>query len=400
MSILPSRSAFLLVLVALSVGLVFMAGSDGAETTPYVEENANDLPLHAAGKGISLEEAERLYGWHQDMSSALDSISEAYPDDYTFAKFHDGSATVGFSGNTPDIAQQKLDSFSTEHGVSVTVVDNLGYNDRDIGDSVKRVHKAIVAIDGVKDAITGQTDGVIWSEVLVDGVATPAKLDSLRSKAETALGESSLTLDVRFSTYEGDSLFDDQTSSAHLGGESISTCTTAFTVHKQSNPAIKGVLTAAHCSNNQTDDGRTLAFQEEHESDYGDFQWHIGPQSEPDDFYRGGNSTTEYGRRDVQSTGTPEVGETVCRNGRTTHRECSLEIIALDICGGGGSVCELALTEQPSSQDGDSGGPVYDNNDAIGIWRGIAQYQGNPVGVFSRADMLHLALPVYINWSD
>ena len=91
-------------------------------------------------------------------------------------------------------------------------------------------------------------------------------------------------------------------------------------------------------------------------------------------------------------------GETVCRNGRITFRECSLEIIVDSICSG--MVCELALTEESIAQVGDSGGPVYDNNEAIGIWRGVALYYGDPVGVFSRADKVHLALPVYISWAD
>ena len=177
----------------------------------------------------------------------------------------------------------------------------------------------------------------------------------------------------------------------HLGGEILTTCTSGFGTKTSS--GVRGISTAGHCNNSQTDDGSSLTFQAEYEGTHGDFQWHTGPKSESDDFFSGSSSSTEVNKRDVSAVGSPIVGQSMCRNGSTSYKDCQ-DVRKLNVCLG--SSCNLVEMEAHLSEAGDSGAPVFWLNTAYGLHTGWIYDSFWPFKreVYSRADRIDDALDI------
>ncbi len=138
-----------------------------------------------------------------------------------------------------------------------------------------------------------------------------------------------------------------------------------------------------------------MTFKAEHKGIYGDFQWHTGTQNAPDDFYSGNDSSTEVNRRDLVFVASPTLGQTLCRNGGVSHKNCQ-DVRKLDVCVG--DFCNLVQMEEHLSMGGDSGGPVFWNYTAYGIHKG---WMYDPIWpfdreIFSRADLIDEALGISI----
>ena len=278
-------------LACLLVAVAFIAAGTGPEEGAT---DSNDNEAIALMKGITVEEAERLYGWQPDLSVVLASIQESFPASYTSSKFRDdGTAVVGFAGAVPSGAQTKLDAFIAEHGVEVRT--NLGYSRDQLKSALRSVHGAVTDSPGVKEAVTVINGGQIVSEANYEGVPSDEALAAIKGRADEALGghPSGITTKVRFWNGDGgDSMFRQENQVVqHLGGEPLTTCTSAFTVRPQTGggneSADHGILTAAHCPDNQCDDGVSLVVQDGEYGDHGDIQWMKGNQTYPDDFFGG-----------------------------------------------------------------------------------------------------------------
>lgn len=72
----------------------------------------------------------------------------------------------------------------------------------------------------------------------------------------------------------------------------------------------------------QSDDGSALTAKPDYVGTHGDFQWHVGPKVESDDFYAGSSTVTETDLRDVSRVGSPVVGQSLCRNGKNSNKDC------------------------------------------------------------------------------
>ncbi len=88
-----------------------------------------------------------------------------------------------------------------------------------------------------------------------------------------------------------------------------------------------------------------------------------------ENYYSGNSSSTEVNRRDVSSVGSPVVGQSLCRNGKTSHKDCQ-EVRKLNVCDG--SVCNLVEMGAHLSAGGDSGAPVFWGNTCSEQLRGQA----------------------------
>lgn len=112
-------------------------------------------------------------------------------------------------------------------------------------------------------------------------------------------------------------------------------------------------------------------------------------------FYAGNDAALEVNRRDVAGVGAPVVGQPLCRNGKTTFKDC-LEVIQLNVCHFW--FCNLVQMDHRSVQDGDSGGPWFWNFTAYGLTYG---WRYDPIfpfdrDLFSRADRIDDALGVNV----
>ena len=154
------------------------------------------------------------------------------------------------------------------------------------------------------------------------------------------------------------------------------------------------ISTAGHCPNSQTDDGDQLAFIAGYDCLFGDFQLHTGPDLETDDFYSGNSSTLEVYLRDLSGFGVAVNGQWLCRNGKTSKKDCQ-QVRKNSVCSGVN--CYMLQMGADLSAGGDRGAPVFWGTTAYGLHEGSMYDPFWPFDrdTVSRADMLHEALP---NW--
>lgn len=360
-----------------------------------------DLEAVANQFGISLQEAINRYAWNDNFALAVGRIRQAAPGAFTGAEIVDAHhAWVAFAGPAPQAALDLVDTFRSSYsGVSVEVRTDLGFTEVELQRAIEAVHYAVLEATGVRDASTSYdfATGQIETNVVMESSASASELDDLRDIAVTSLisaTRSDILNSVSTSVVRSDrqTLGGDESDTEHLGGESLSSCTSGFGTKDSS--GVRGISTAGHCPDSLTDDDLSLTFKDQHEGTHGDFQWHTGSGTETDDFYAGNSSSNEVDRRDVSSVECPTVGQTLCRNGKMSYRDCQ-EVRKLNVCSGGD--CNLVQMGAHLSTDGDSGAPVYWNNTAYGIHKG---WMHDPWPfkreVFSRADRIDDALDISI----
>jgi hypothetical protein len=370
---------------------------------PISDAELQDLQTIASQSGISLREAIDRYAWNDNFALAVAKIREASSEAFAGAEIVDaGHAWVAFADRAPEAALDMIDTFSSSHsGVSVEVRADLGFTEVELQRAIEAVHFAVLESPEVRDASTwfDYATGQITTNVVLENTATASVLDDLRDIATKNLIDatradilSSITTSVVRSNSQVIGVNDSSTE--HLGGECLSTCTSAFGTTSNVY-GTRGVCTAGHCSNNQSDDGSGLLFQAGYQGTHGDFQWHTGPETETDDFYSGSDASTEVNRRDVSSVGVPVVGQSLCRNGMTSCKDCQ-EVRKLNVCSSGD--CNLVQMGEHLSAGGDSGGSVFWGNTAYGIHKGMMYDPFWPFSreVFSRADRIDDALGISI----
>ena len=101
----------------------------------------------------------------------------------------------------------------------------------------------------------------------------------------------------------------------------------------------------------------------EHEGGWGDFQWHTTATDTFTDRFQYDTGV----RRQVWRVGTAIKGQTICRFGRTTGRQCD-EVFKVNVSSG--SADRQVLMTNDEAEGGDSGGPWYLGSSAYGVHRG------------------------------
>ncbi|MGN9914704.1 S1 family peptidase [Phytohabitans sp. LJ34] len=176
-------------------------------------------------------------------------------------------------------------------------------------------------------------------------------------------------------------------------------CTGGFTV--RTTTAV-GTLTAGHCPNFlHYGSERILSFAAECDPtsstcERGDMQWHATASIAPR--FRAYSSVY----RDVHTVGFPVVGETACHYGIGTgdgvcgtirQANTCLRLDAPDF--EATRLCNAATMTADISEDGDSGGPWFYGNTALGIHHGQYRYAGEAqsVSAFTQTANLRDILP-------
>ena len=411
----------LLTMAAAPVGILTFQQYMDAEATSGDGQNIDmpDLPSSAIGdapsnaeledlqtiadqKGITLQDAIDHYAWHDNFALAVSKIREVAPDAFTGAEIiDDTNAWVAFVGPAPQAASAFLNTFNSSHSdVSVEVRTGATFTEVELENGIKAAHYAVMEESEVLDASTSfdVSTSKITTVVVLEDTTPDSVLSDLRAIAKAGLTTATradilngITVSVSKSTQPILGVSED--ASHHYGGEAlVPTCTTGFGT--KTGAGDRGISTAGHCQNSQTDDDDDLTFEEEHEGGYGDFQWHSGPDTHSDDFYSGSNTETEVYKRDVTDIGSPVVGQTLCRNGKMSHKDCQ-QVRKLNYCVG--VVCSLVQMGEHLSTGGDSGGPVFYGGKAYGIHKGMVwDPPPFPREVFSRADRMMDAIDVRV----
>ena len=369
---------------------------------PISEAELEDLKFLASQEGMSLKAAIDRYGWNDNFALAVATIREASPEAFTGAEIVDGEgAWVAFAAGAPDKAVEIIEAFEKAHAaVAVEVRPDFGFTEVELEKAIEAVHYAVFDAANVRDATTSFDFDTrqITTVVALEGGVADAALAELRAGATDRLVDAGLgglldIIAVKVVQSNLPALGGTDDNNAHIGGEGITTCTTGFVVKNAA--GVRGVSTAGHCQNAQSDDGVALAFQAGHEGAQGDFQWHTGPQGEPDDFYSGDGITTEVFRRDVAGVGAPAVNQSLCKNGRNGFKDCGT-VMKLNVCHF--ELCNLVQMDARRATGGDSGGPVFWGNTAYGLHQG---WRYDPIwpfdrDLFSRADRIDNALGVNV----
>ncbi len=400
------RIAVTIAVGAMLVGLVVAASialSPGTQSTTagISEAELIDLQAVADQKGMSLQAAIDRYAWNDDFAAAVAEIREAAPGAFTGAEITDaGNAWVAFAGSAPAAATSIIDNFTSNHsGVSVEVRTDKGFTEVELQKAIEAAHIVVFESHEVRDAATffDFATGKVETVALLEDTAADTVLESLKVAAANKVTDVTRadildTISSSVVRFQGAVLSVNEENTEHWGGEALSICTSGFGVESAS--GTRGISTAGHCPNNLTDDAATLTLESAHNGEQGDFQWHTGPLTFSNEFYAGNDSTSEVDNRGVTSVGSPSVGQTLCRNGKNSNRDCQ-QVRKINVCSSG--ACNLVQMGEHNSVEGDSGGPVYWGNTAYGLHKGAMQ---DPWPfwreVFSRADRIDNALGVHI----
>lgn len=160
------------------------------------------------------------------------------------------------------------------------------------------------------------------------------------------------------------------------GGAPLYDCTAAFGVRHNTTGEL-GISTAAHCSNAQYFNGIYLPFVSGMEAQYQDVQWNsgCGRVTVTNQFQSG------IGMRSVIATRSrtyQAAGQYVCKYGKTTGRSCGF-IDTKHFDPGAGFEGTFVRVNDSNNGPGDSGGPWYDEDIALGIHKARVTSDGDAV---------------------
>ena len=345
------------------------------------KEELVDLEFIAESTGESLESTIARVAWQQDFAMLATALQEKFPDEFAGAKIEpEGDPWIAFRAKVPDEATRMVAGFNeavfsqTRYAksdgdvYSVELRPDAGFSEAELDARLTDAHYAVLATDDVVADANSAYD-ITTGEILVQ---VELKQEYAKQGAEpllVALRDKGVDLDGVSVQVVGDVLRADD---SLYGGQSMTTCTAGFTVVR--NGSTRGLVTAAHCPDTQSQGGYSLTFQQAHQGTWGDFQWHISAAYEADDFYAGNLVTNASDLRDVGSRGNAVVGQDLCRNGKTTRKNCDV-VYQLNHCSG--NDCHLTAMQNDTGEDGDSGGPWYWGTVAYGVHKGAKYWFGS-----------------------
>ncbi len=226
-------SGVLVGLVLLVVGVFAIA----TDPTPTGVDQAElqDLAVLADQKEISIKDVVKGYGWRNDLSEVIWEISQTFPDDFADSrKPSTDRAWISFSGEVPQGARDMVNAFTDDHtGVTVDLVPNAGYTERELQTAVQTVHYAVMGHEDVVDAVTvfDLDTRTIDVEVALKDTEADSVVEDLESLAEAALVPATRAdiLDTFSVSVENTGAITKLDSSyQHWGGEKLTTCTSGF----------------------------------------------------------------------------------------------------------------------------------------------------------------------------
>ena len=111
-----------------------------------------DLEGVAEEFGISLEEAVRRYGWHNEFAALVSDIRTAYPAEFSASAIGDDDKPwISFARKAPPDAVALLCGFV----VPVRIVEDTGFTEVDMVRWLRAIHYSVVSDDRITDARSG-----------------------------------------------------------------------------------------------------------------------------------------------------------------------------------------------------------------------------------------------------
>lgn len=404
-----SRVAVLAILLALTVSLSTAPKSQASASPSDQEEDggsvegerlltpeqarAADISAAAAMEGISKDEAAKRMAIQDDAISAATRAAADFPDTYAGSWMVEGPpyhGVVAFKGPAPRRDESWPSTISMQGGA--------GRSLRELDHRVDEVHSAMAA-EFDRTVMTyrdEQTQRISTTAELARGTGRSAAQERVPDTARRQDVDVAFTytpLVVLQHTYGGA-----LTTSDGSGGD----CTTGFVANKA---GTDGVLTAGHCGNDRTyhQPGTSTSYDmpfvsPQHRGEWGDFQFHSTTgHVDYAEFYSDWSI-----RRDVLGYLTPAqipsgvyLGVFGRTGGRNTSTLWKTNVYLTD--SDGYNLGRLIATREAVTAFGDSGGPWFRNNDALGIHMGIVNnLDGAARSLFSSISYSDNAVGAYL----
>lgn len=303
----------------------------------------------------------------------------------------DGTWRVGFSRSAPEEALEYLENSETGY----VIEEDVGFTETDIERDVTVISGLIAQAVGksfIVDVGASPAEGSMTITVL--GAATiPSEIEALRSQIQAAT-----SLAVTYKTSEATPML---TGHGRAGGtwlDATSTaggdCTTGF-VAKRINSSDLGVITAGHCA---VRDSNFNAINMHYYKPWGNHESYLMEPistvfsgSGDAAFYRSPFMMDAWFHRDlavgrpVSEVRNPRSGDLVCRFGMASALgsnegyQCGSVLNPTTSLVYGGVSIQGMATIQNWSATGDSGGPNFTGNTALGITALTNSVNGQPV---------------------
>jgi len=307
--------------------------------------------------------------------------------------------------------------YSDDVDASIAFKSNFGFNETQLEKIIEDTHFRFLDQSFVNDATTSYDFDSTSLEVHVSTKPNMnrSELSTLNNMVTPSVRNFGVNVDIpiKLSHSVGGKLITNASLNTHRGGEYITGllegCTSGFGVLSDGGTA--GISTSAHCPENLFDDGRKLTRIERHYGNKGDFQWHTGTGFPSDDFYSGTPRTgpLETNLRDVNCVANQfddcyamMANMFVCMNGDVSMKRCD-QIDRVSTCTE--FLCDVVAMKNRKGAKGDSGGPVFLNNTAFGIYNGstaLRDNQGNVIrewDTFTKAENFSELRIQVLDWS-
>ncbi len=334
---------------------------DEPDVQPPEQALLADLKTIAETNGWTLAEAETDHQAAETVGRIAGLIAREEPDKYVGSAVgpeRDSVPRLYLKGKASALARGLVD----DADIQIRIIDDQPYSFGELEARAIRVQEALLA-DGLVDvAVAVDITGAGRIPVRVRQTdETPSKA-TVRSMAPADLRDDVVIVIDDHGSWEPD----------HAGGGMKTTttpaqwfCTSGWSV---TGPGYNGIVQAAHC-----DDGidlihgtHDMTLQDEHYGAYGDVEIFSTATTDEPYFYA---STTEW--REVlgmKPRGDLVAGESICAFGHGSNaRHCSqLKYVSTTCC----SLSRMVEMEDDIMTGGDSGGPWFKGDRAVGIHHG------------------------------
>lgn len=401
-------ASLLIALSMLPVAPVHFASSTSAPilttSTYYAEAKkqspdealAQDLGLVAEARGWTVEQAAADHYAAERIGQIADHVARELPKQFVGAALSEqpgGAPTLYIKG----LADQLILDLVNASDIRIAIADSQPFSFDELEARKLRVHHALEDL-GFRQVATSVN--VTGGGIIPAGVTREPGLWRTVEEVVAMLPED-LRSSVHLTLSDAPVVSDYQAFGGMRVTGDFGNCTSGWSV-KDIDTGQLGITTAGHCTgidevNHPGHGPHALSFVQEHRGQWGDVQWHVSQEREPDDFYADAANIRDT--TDVAHRATITFGEHVCQYGRSSNdRDCSLRVADFSqACTNEGVFNDrLVRMNGVTSVGGDSGGGWSFGNTAFGSVKGLCGPDLVDFEVWSVADLYDEALGVRV----
>ncbi len=384
-------------------------GHDDEEIQSPAQAFESDLKATAEAKGWTIAQTRAHFQSNDAVDRIARRVHQERPDIFIgsiMATDPKGAPSLYIKGPAPKWVRD----LAADAAATVRIVDEQPYSRDQLHERAEKVLAALLDM-GFEQATTAYdlaAGGMIEADVL----RTPGVTD-VRSKILEGIPQSlRSSVDLRV----GDNRFDDGDharggTKIYRSGHPGHYCTSGYSVEHLTN-GKKGVVSAGHCgyanpdpppavlslNRMHTDDPHTMDYQDEHRGWWGDVEWYTTNATEQAKFRA---SPTEV-REVVWREQVADIGQddAFCLYGKTSDKKiCGVAVHRVDkqcCCTPTGNYHHLVIMKDDVGEPGDSGGPWYIFNTAVGVHHGECHNEFPGKDGFTPIDYLDEALDIRV----